>query len=354
MISLFKTKIHQEAKDNVARVLTSSWPGLGSETEKFEREVETYLGAKHAIAMNSCTEALRIAVHMAVKDRRNAVTTPNTFVATNSVLIQNGLTPVFTDINPLTGAMDVDSARKALEKFECDVIMLVHYAGIAADIGAFETLASRYGVEIIHDCAHAFGVSPLGKQKYACFSFHAVKPLAIGDGGMLVTNDDEVAEKARQLRWFGIDKSTHDRSRNGYSWEYDIKDVGYKSHMWDVQAAIGRGQLLNFDEDLAVRKHMLDRYRTGLGNMKSILGIHLCVVLFEDSEQRERAMKRLDKEEIQYGYHYKPNYLYNPFQHYSRIGRSGMETFQSTALSLPLHLYLTDRDIDDICNIIRS
>jgi perosamine synthetase len=370
MIPLFKTFIHQDAKNNVLRVLDSGWCGLGPETELFEKEIAQYLGVKYAIAMSSGTEALRIATHIGSRDTREgyAVTTPNTFISTNSVLVQNDMYPVFTDIDYSTGSMKLRDVETALREYSCGLIMVVHYGGYPLDIDAFEDLAHTYSTDIIHDCAHAFGASYQGSRvgydmKYGCFSFHAVKPLAIGEGGMLVTYDDEVADKARKLRWLGIDKSTYQRSKTGYSWDYDIGDIGYKSHMWDVQAAIGRGQLLHYEEDYMKRTSLVNRYRKNLYSYHSPRPIdpvrftdkssnHLLVVLFENKESRQKAMDGLTKEDISYGLHYKPSYYYNHFRDFPRIGTLEMEKFYDTALTLPLHLYMTEADVDKICDII--
>jgi perosamine synthetase len=370
MIPLFKSLVHTEAKDKVAQVLQSGWLGLGPETEKFETEVAAYLGARYAVATNSCTEALRIAVHIASRrtNQGYAITTPNTFVSTNSVLLQNDMMPVFTDIDYMTGNMKFGDATMALRMYQCGLLMLVHYGGAAANVSDFEELAETYSIEVIHDCAHSFGAMHDGKKlgadaKYACFSFHAVKPLAIGDGGMLVTNDEEVATLARRLRWLGIDKSTYQRSQIGYSWDYDIQQIGYKSHMWDVQAAIGRGQLLKYDEDLKKRNEIVNRYRKNLYSysfpkpyqkQNGLSANHLFVALFENTEQRQKAMDNLTAHDIQYGLHYKPNYLYEPFRHYPNMGCLEMEKFYDTALSLPMHLFLTEQDVDLICDLIRS
>jgi perosamine synthetase len=352
---LFKTFICQEAKDNVLRVLDSGWAGMGPETEQFENEFAKYIGAKYAIATNSGTEALRLAVHIASRKTSSpyVVSTPNTFIATNAVLVQNDLYPVFTDIDYKTGNMLLSDAEIALREYNCGILMLVHYGGIPP-VGSIYK-GGRVGNDL----------------KYACYSFHAVKNMPIGDGGMLVTNDDEVNDKARKLRWFGINKSTYQRTDTRYSWEYDIEDCGYKGHMWDVQAAIGRGQLLHIDEWNGYRKKLVDRYRKNLADQEfpqlqdlpnhDELSVnpnrssnHLFVVMFKDSEQRQQVMDALIKKGIQYGFHYKANYHYTSYQSFPIIGTYNMERFEQTALTLPLHLELTEEDIDVICNTIQG
>lgn len=371
-MNLCKTHISDEAKANVARVLESGWCGLGPETDAFEKEFASYIGAKHAIATNSGTEALRLAVHIAARQTKRGyvVSTPNTFIASNSVLVQNDLYPVFADIDYQTGSILIEDAREAFRTYDCGLLMLVHYAGLPADIDAFRELATLHGAEIIHDCSHACGAIYGGKHlgadmKYGCFSFHAVKNLPIGEGGMLVTSDDYVAERARQLRWFGIDKSTFQRTSVLYSWDYNVTDYGYKSHMSDVAAAIGRGQLPYLDQWNAYRTTLVDRYRKNLEScgyprilkhplFDTTSSNYICVVLFKDSNQRQKAMDALMAANIQYGYHYKANYRYKSYADFPKMGTKNMEHFEQTALTLPLHLGLTEEDIDQVCAIIQE
>ena len=249
MIPLFRTHIYQESIDNVNAVLRSGWLGLGPKTEEFEKAFCGYIGCKYAIALNSCTAALQLAVELADLPKSSRVlTTPLTFVATNHVLLQYGLDPIFVDIDPLTGNMSLESIRRLLRLYgrgehnttRPRAIMAVHYGGHPIPIDFLYEIGKEFRLTIIEDAAHACGASYLGKKigadsKFCCFSFHAVKNLAVGDGGMLCTNDEEIANKARKLRWFGIDKNSADRSNGGYSWQYGVETLGYKLHMNDIQ-----------------------------------------------------------------------------------------------------------------------
>ena len=371
-IQLAKPFVCQQAKDNVMRVLESGWLGMGPEVEEFEKEFAAYIGCKHAIAMNSGTEALRIALHVNRPYTRSIVlTTPNTFVATNHVILQEGLIPYFIDIDPNTGSMDLNLLEAHLSRHEGDVaaVMFVHYGGAPLYMDRLRSLIKRYGVYLIEDAAHCAGASyngeKVGKDSVmACFSFHAVKPLATGDGGMIVTSDALLANKARKLRWFGIDKSTAERSKAGYSWEYNVEMIGFKSHMNDITATIGRGQLTKLDEQIAKREHIYQLYKKNLkGSSIELLtqepatksSHYLMVVRLPDAIHKRAAMARLEKEDIQYGYHYKANYEYRPYARYKgRQEYPGMEEFQRTALSLPMHIFLRDCDVDQICNVIKG
>lgn len=371
MIPLRKVSFVPEVYENVKRVLESGWPGMGPETAKFEEEFAQWLGTKYAIAMNSGTEALRIAIASAeYRPGSYILSTPNTFVSTNHVILQAGHEVIFADINPNTGSIDPCSVERIL-KWNLSkrpvAIMVVHYAGIPADYSALYDLAFDYEVDIIEDCAHACGSriknGRVGSTaEYACFSFHAVKNLAIGDGGMLVTCNEEIAEKARKFRWLGIDKSTYERSKGYYSWEYDVPYLGYKSHMNDIMAAIGRAQLKDVDAHNIELQRVADTYIGRLNSLSKVKLLriscqdtssnHLFVVRFKNSQLRQRIMEEFIKHDIAYGYHYKPNYLYPIYRNCLGDRTLGMEEFYRTALSLPIYRDLTYNQIQDICDII--
>ena len=372
-IQLFRPLVHQQAIENVTRVLRSSWTGLGPETELFEKEFASYIGAKYAVALNSATEALRISVIIAcmlddVKPGSFVATTPNTFVSTNHVLLQNQLQPIFVDIDLNTGSIKIQNVIEAIDKYKCGLIMLVHYAGLPADMDKWDKLSKESGIPIINDLAHACGAKYKGLKlgswgKYNCFSFHSVKNLSIGDGGMITTDDHKVMEIARKLRWLGIDKSTNDRSKTLYSWEYDVDMLGYKSHMDDIMAAIGRGQLLYLDEDNNKRRELVKRYRKNLYGLPINLlsdscdgtesANHLFIVRLPDKEEKINMMSVLRANGINYGFHYKSNTAYRVYGQCAILNDiPNMRTWEETALSLPLHLGLSDSDIDSICDVI--
>jgi len=364
MIPLFRPYICKEARDNVLRVLDSGWIGLGPEVEEFEKEFASYTGAKYAVAFSSCTGALETAVACLNGVKSVAITTPNTFISTNHVLLHQGYEILFADINPTTGQMDLDSVECLLHEINPGLIMAVHYGGQPLDIDRLY----KFGVDVIEDCAHACGATYKGRKvgsdsRLACFSFNAVKNLPTGDGGMLVTSEKWIADKAKQLRWLGIDKSTADRVKEGgYSWEYDVPELGYKSHMNDITAAIGRGQLGRVDLDNKRRKELVDLYRKGLAGCEMVQLLtqspdsqssnHLMVVR---CKERERVMQALKENDVQFGCHYKPNYLYPMYRGFEREnGCKGMEEFSHQALTLPLHLFLRDCDVDRICKVIQG
>ncbi len=383
-IQLFKCKIHEESIENVNKVLRSGWTALGPTVAKFEEEFAKYVNAPYAVAFNSCTEALRASVVLANLPKDSyVISTPLTFVSTNHAILYAGLQPVFADIDFFTGNISADSISDILSNDEdigpkVSAIMVVHYGGSPVDLDMIYNLAETYGIPIIEDAAHACGAEYRGNKigchwsTYTNFSFHAVKNMPTGDGGMLTTNDQEIAERAKQLRWLGINKSTADRTSGTlYSWKYDCNVLGFKSGMNDITAAIGLGQLKYIDEDNAYRGKLVELYETSLRGANERLGFeyvspllrlfdtksshHLMAVTFKNSKYRDKVMIKLKENDIQFGMHYTPNYMYPMYWScYKEDGCKNVESFYRRALTLPLHLELEEEDVIKICNVIEN
>jgi perosamine synthetase len=374
LIQLNKPFYHPESIENVTRVLKSGWTGLGPEVAAFEKEFKEYIGCKYVVALNSCTEALRLAVHIAAPKKGSyAISTPNTFVSTNHVLMQDGVEPIFADIDPKTGSIKLESVKRLGKEYGKDVslLMVVHYGGMPIEIDEFKDVAEHYNWIFIEDCAHASGAwydhRMIGAQgKYNCFSFQAVKNLSAGDGGALTTDDEEVYKKARILRLLGTDKATFERTTERlYSWEYDCPELGYKSNMNDITAAITRGQLAHLEEDNKIRASLVDRYYDNLLFLNNVEIVnrkcagkgssnHLFVVRFTNYLEREKVRKAFIAEKIAFGYHYKPNYFYDPYTTCKTDYQEGMIEFGNTAMTLPMFVTLTAYEVDRICNVIQE
>jgi len=363
---LFKPVIHGEAHHQVLDVLNSGWIGLGPKVAEFEKECQKIIKCKHAIAFNSATAALQCAVHILGERWSPIATTPNTFVSTNHVILQENMDLGFYDIELETGNVDIKSLKRTVYVTGAQAIMVVHFGGQPVDLDEVYDL----GLPVIEDAAHAFGASYKGRMigetgKFVCFSFHAVKPLGIGDGGLLATDDDEVAERATHLRWLGIDKSTIQRHTGSYKWDYDVDDVGFKSHMNDIQAAIGIGQIKYFEDDQAYKERLVKAYRGSLPNMLGcrlleqrddrVSANHLVVFQATSQGMRDEIMAALGREEIETGMHYKPNYLYRMYKDtYRDKDCPNMEQFYRRSLTLPLHMAMRTEDVYAISSIVRS
>lgn len=365
-IQLMRPRLREEAVQAVCEVLRSGWIGLGPKTAEFERAFAGYIGARHCVGVNSCTAALHLAVRLLrLRLGTEVITTPIAFVSTNHVLLFEQLRPVFADVEPETGNLDVqDVARRVTER--TGAIVLMHYGGYPCDLDAFYALAQAHRLPVIEDCAHACGAVYRGKRigshgRYHAFSFHAVKNLPMGDGGALIVADDSDEERARRLRWMGIDRSTYERVTNGkksYQWDYRVDEVGFKYHMNDIHAAIGLAQLPFLDEENAYRARLVARYRAELTRVAGVTlpnheadrrsSHHLCPILVE---HREALIEKLNAHGVDVGVHYRRN---DEYPMYERGNLPNAAAFAARELSLPLHLGLTEEDVATVSALIRE
>ncbi len=363
-LRLFYPVIHEEAIAAVADTLRSGWIGLGPRTREFEDALAKAVGATHCVALDSCTTALRLALRVLdLPPGAEVVTSPLTFVSANQAILEESLTPIFADVQPDTGSIDPSSIGEHITE-RTGALMVMHYGGTPCDLDEIYALARERDVAVIEDCAHACGASyrgrPIGSHgELHAFSFQAVKNLALGDGGALTVLSDEVDARLRRLRWFGIDRSTFDRSASdSYSWEYGVTELGVKGAMNDIAAAIGLGQLPYLEAENERRREIADRYRAGLGGTPGIELLrehddrvssgHMSCVLADD---RDRLVESLAASGIDVGVHFKPSYAYPLF---GGDPLPGVESFWRRVVSLPVHLALTDDDVDRVVDTIRG
>jgi len=265
----------QEEKDEVSAALDSGWVTLGPRVKKFEENFANYVGAKHAIALTSCTAALHLSlIALDIGSDDEVITSPFTFVCSANVIIHAGAKPVFADIDPITWNLDPTAVEKKITK-NTKAIIPVHYGGHPIDMDAYEKISEKYHVAIIEDAAHAVGASYKGTRigasgNLVCFSFHAIKNISTGDGGMITTNDDALAEKLSQLRLHGMSKDAWKRHSATGSWKYDIILPGYKYNMSDIQGAIGIRQLEKLDYFNELRKKYTEMYDVGFNNIPHV------------------------------------------------------------------------------------
>lgn len=255
----------EELNEAIQRVLRSGQFIMGTEVAAFEREAAAYLGVRHAIGVNSGTDALVIALRaLGIGPGDEVITSPFTFFATAEAIEQVGARPVFVDIEPRYYAIDPGRIEKAITP-RTRAILPVHLFGHAADLGTLRQLAQRYGLFLIEDAAQSFGGEYQGEKlgtcgDAGCFSFFPTKNLgAYGDGGMLVTNDDRVAEKAAMLRAHGSRK------------KYQNEMIGYNSRLDEMQAALLRVKIRRIEEWNRLRREAAHRYRELLGAAAGLL-----------------------------------------------------------------------------------
>ena len=367
MISLFKACMGEEEIQAVAQVLRSGWTGLGPKVEEFERKFGDYLlsgmpySAPNVVGLNSCTAALDLALKVFDIHRGDEVIVPTmTFVSTAHAVAYNLATPIFADVNYFTLNIDPeDVARKITQRTKA--IICVHYGGRICDMKRLLEVAGN--IPIIEDCAHACGSSRDGIKAgmfgdMACFSFHAVKNLSMGDGGALVCHDEETAARVKALRWLGIDKSTWDRTEANkrYWWEYQVNEIGLKCHMNDISAAIGIEQLKKLDAMNARRREIVKMYREKLTQVNvpdydPDSSWHLFCVNAHPG-LRDELVEHLKAKGITTGVHYKPIHLYSCYG--NRPSLPEAESAFLSIMSLPLHPGLTDEDVQTVIDAVEG
>src|SRR5262249_23817234 len=254
-IPLFKVFMAESVKDAVARVLYSGFVGEGDEVKAFERELAGCLGVPGVVTVNSGTSALHLACHLSVDGTAAAevITTPMTNMATNTSIVQNGARIVWADIDPLTGNIDPDAIEPLITE-KTRAIMMVHWGGNPCDIDRINEIGRAHGVKVIEDAAHALGASYQGQRigrhsDFVIFSFQAVKQVTSVDGGCLICREPAHDARARLLRWYGIDREV--REPTDLRCEIDVAEAGYKFHMNNVAASIGRENLKHLDHIVA-------------------------------------------------------------------------------------------------------
>lgn len=256
--------------------LKSKWVAKGPRTMKFEEEFAAYLGAKHAIAMNSCTAALHVSLMTQnIGPGDEVITSPMTFASTANTVIHCGATPVFADIDYRTGCIDPNEIAKKITP-KAKAIVPIHYSGQVCDLDPIYELADKHGLYVSEDAAHALWSRYKGRlignklQGAASYSFYATKNLCTGDGGMLVTDSDEIDAKARVLCGQGMSHNAWNRYAKGGSWRYDIVEAGYKYNMFDIQAALGLVQLRRLEEMQAARLKIAAKFQEAFGKIDAI------------------------------------------------------------------------------------
>lgn len=365
MISLFRPDYGTAETKAIARVLETGWSGLGPETEKFEDEFSHWVGMKYGIGMNSCTSALTVALKSLGVGPGDEVIVPSlTFVSTAHAVIYCGAVPVFCDVERDSLMIDWWSAHHCVTK-RTKAIIAVNYAG-AVPIDVRRTYQN---IPVIWDCAHAVGATIKYKSDtICCWSFHSVKNLSCGDGGMITTDREDIRDAARKLRWMGIDKSTFvrigttDHSGVGrYNWEYECREIGFKSHMNDITAAIGRVQLEKLDVMQFQRRLVAMEYSRQLKDLEehiqlpkinSLHGLHLFIIR-TDPERRDTLIDFLKINGVQAGVHYKPVHLFHCY--YTKEKRLPVvEEEWKRIISLPMHACLTERDALHVSKVVKE
>ncbi|MCY3552251.1 MAG: DegT/DnrJ/EryC1/StrS family aminotransferase [Candidatus Poribacteria bacterium] len=350
----------------VSQVLASKWISTGNRVREFERSFAEYLGAKHAIAVSSCTAALHLSLVVAgIGSGDEVITTPYTFTATAEAIRYVGAKPVFVDINPDTLNIDISKIEQAVTP-RTKAILPVHIAGIACDMDAIQDICQNHNLVLIDDAAHAIPTEYKGQSignigDLSAFSFYANKNLTTGEGGMITTNNDAFAEPLRTMRLHGIDKDAWSRQSQRDIWRYDITTEGYKYNMTDIQAAMGLCQLMKLNKQHERRRNFAQIYKTELAKFPQIStpvipdnprehSWHLYIIQLQNGK-RDEFVASLSEANVECSVHYIPLHLFEFYQekYGYRVGDFPYaEAAYERVVSLPLHPGLTDGDIHTV------
>lgn len=356
----------------VVEVLTGDWLTTGPMVEAFERDFAEAVGASHAVSFSSGTAALHAAVAAAgLGPGDEAVTTPLTFCATANCLLYAGATPVFADVDEATLTLSPEAAAAAVTP-RTKALIPMDYGGCPADLDAFAELARRHGLLVIEDACHAPGAAyksrPVGSiSDISVFSFHPVKHLTTGEGGMATTRDAALADRMRRFRNHGIDRDFRQRAQAG-THGYDMAELGYNYRLPDLGAALGRSQLNRLAANVAQRRKLAARYAQTCQDLKSLRlpadppwghsSWHLFAArLVPDSSPvtRDGLLARLKEQNIGGNVHYPPVHLMSYYR--NRFGYRGgefpvAERAAAQLLSLPLFHAMDEADVDDVARAL--
>ena len=369
MIPYGKQHITPEDIKEVAKVLQSDFLTQGPVVLEFEKKFAEYIGSKYAVAVANGTAALHLsALALGVKKGVNVITTPITFAASANCVLYAGGNVFFADIDPSTQLLDIESVKSLLKSKDRNYfsgIIVVDFAGSPIDLEAYKKLADEYGFWIIEDAAHApggfFTDSKGGRQNcgngnfadLAIFSFHPVKHIATGEGGMITTNNKNLYEKLLLLRTHGITKDPQKLLENHGGWYQEMQELGFNYRLTDIAAALGISQLNRASENLKRRREIAKKYAESFSKNKVIFtplavpghAYHLFVITIP---KRKGLYDYLKTEGILAQVHYLPVHLH---PYYSQFGwKRGdfkvAEKYYEECLSLPMFPSLTDKEQD--------
>lgn len=358
MIPYGRQTIEEDDIQAVVDVLRSDYLTTGPKIAEFEKMVADYVGAKYAVAISNGTSALHAACFAAgIQPGDEVITTPLTFAASSNCVLYCGGTPVFADVDPKTYNIDPEDIRRKITD-KTKAIIAVHLAGQPCDMDEIHKIAKEHDLIVIEDGAHALGSVYKGKKvgtlsDMTTFSFHPVKPITTGEGGMIVTDNEEFYQKMMLFRSHGITRDENLMTRNDGSWFYQQLDLGYNYRITDIQCALGCSQMRKLDRFLARRKEIVTRYNEAFADCENIIipyqlpetesGWHLYIVQVKNCDRR-KVFEALREHGIAVNVHYIPVYLHPYYQEhgYKDVHCRNAEEVYSHIISLPLYPTLTE------------
>lgn len=359
---------------SIVEVLKSDWITQGPKIEEFEEAIAKFVGAKYAVALSSGTAALHAACFVAdIGQTDEVVTSPITFAASSNCIIYMGGRPVFVDIKEDTCNIDPGEIERKITR-ETKAIIPVDFAGQPADLDEIHKIAKEHNLIVIEDASHALGAEYKDRKigsfsNLTIFSFHPVKHITTGEGGIVTTNNEGFYERLLMFRTHGITKNKVKLTKNEGPWYYEMQELGYNYRITDFQCALGISQLNNLNKFVKRRKEIVKRYNEAFKDIEGIItpyekpevesAWHIYVIRLKSDKlktTRKEIFEALRAENIGVHVHYIPVY-YHPY--YQKLGyQKGLcpkaERYYEEAITLPLFPKMSDKDVEDVINAVKK
>jgi dTDP-4-amino-4,6-dideoxygalactose transaminase len=367
-VDFYKHNIGPAEIERMVETLGSTFLTTGPRTRAFEAQLQDYLGVAHAIGVSSWTTGAFITLKaMGVSPGDEVITTPMTFISSANVIVHCGATPVFVDVEPATGNIDVSLIEAAITD-RTVAILPVHLYGQMVDMKAIADIADRHGLKVLEDSAHCIegsrdGVRPGALGTAAAFSFYATKNITSGEGGAVVTNDDELAAQLFKYRLHGMSAGVEDRYHSAYR-HWDMELLGYKANMSDVQAALLGTQLDRLDETLERKEEISSQYERAFAESPyveageplsgSVHARHISTIRVAPSV-RDEMLLALQEAEIGVAVNFRAIHLLSYYREtfgYEPGAYPIAEKFGESTLTLPMYPKLTDDQVDYVIDTV--
>lgn len=369
-----KQKIDEDDINSVVKVLKGDYLTTGPIVSEFENSVAKYVGTKYAVAVSNGTAALHMACYAAGISEGDEVLVPAiTFAASSNCVLYCGGKPVFIDIDPKSYNIDINKIKEKITS-KTKAIIPVDFAGQSVDMDLILKIAEEYNLIVIEDAAHALGSEykneKVGSKAHMTeFSFHPVKPITTGEGGVVVTNSKELYEKMILFRSHGITRNSELMTENQGPWYYEQIDLGYNYRLTDIQSALGLSQIKKLDDFILKRREIVNKYNEAFKDLKEIVtpfeneysksGYHIYVLLLNLDKLkcgRKEIFEALQAENIGVNVHYLPVYLH---PYYKKLGyKKGecpvAEDIYNRMITIPLFPSMTDKDIKDVIEAVKK
>ena len=363
-IVMFQPYVSETAIGRVEQVLRGRWVGQGALVEEFERKVEAALGIPHAVAVNTSSSAIRLALTICgVRPGDEVITTPMTCTLTNHPILEQFARVVFADIQFATGNIDPHEVERRITPFT-KAILCTHWGGLPPDLAELNAIADRHGLAVIEDASEAFGATYRGScvgavSRFTSFSFQAIQLLTTGEGGLLGVRDAAANRLARTLRWYGIDRDNRTPNILGY-YDFDIASVGFGYHMTNIAAAIGLENLDLLQHLLSHRKDVADRYRSAFDGIPGILLLERKTDRSSSNhfftmhvERREDFCRKMKEKGIDVSIVHFRNDAYSVFGGLRR-DLPELDRFSKSYIGLPTHMHLSPEDVEYVIESVKS